>query len=220
VPHASLDAAAADLYRAIGYLDRTIEDLEQRSKFAARISTITELQAALASQISKLNDEVAFRRVKQEQTKQEVSELISGLTVGLLRRDLRREKAFEEAAHVNFDFGSNRISVDGRSNFAASSNVFLKNAFHAALWQASTIRHYMRYPRIAIFDNVEDKGMEPERSHNFQRILRELSETNECEHQIILFTSMIAPEFETDQELLVGPRYTHENKSLQLSLAE
>ena len=89
VPHASLDAAAADLYRAIGYLDRTIEDLEQRSKFAARISTITELQAALASQISKLNDEVAFRRVKQEQTKQEVSELISGLTVGVTSHGIR-----------------------------------------------------------------------------------------------------------------------------------
>jgi hypothetical protein len=109
---------------------------------------------------------------------------------------------------VSFDFGMNKISVDGRSNFAASSNVFFKNAFHAALWQASTLRQYMRYPRLVIFDNVEDKGMEPERSHNFQRLVRELSDTTECEHQMILFTSMIAPEFEDVPEMLVGPRPT------------
>jgi hypothetical protein len=219
-PHASLDVAAAERYRAIGYLDRTIEDLEQRSKFAARVSAITELQAKLASDISKLNDQISVLRIRQEETKQEVSDLISGLTVNLLKRDLPREKAFEDAVHVNFDFGLNRISVDGRSNFAASSNVFFKNAFHAALWRASTERQYMRYPRLVIFDNVEDKGMEPERSHNFQRLVREMSDTNECEHQIILFTSMIAPEFETDQALLVGPHYTRDHKSLQFALAQ
>jgi|CZKS01.1.fsa_nt_gi hypothetical protein len=219
IPHASLDAAAAKLYREIGYIDRTIEDLEQRSKFAARISAITDLQAALASEISRLNDQIAFGRVRQEQTKKDVSDLISDLTVAILTRDVPREKAFQEATRVTFDFGMNKISVDGRSNFAASSNVFFKNAFHAALWQASTLRQYMRYPRLVIFDNVEDKGMEPERSHNFQRIVRELSDTTECEHQMILFTSMVAPEFEDVPEILVGPRYTHDSKSLQFSLS-
>ena len=127
-----MDAAAANLYREIGYIDRTIEDLEQRSKFAARISAITDLQASLAAEISRLNDQIAFGRVRQEQTKKDVADLISDLTVGVLKRDVPREKAFQEATRVSFDFGMNRISVDGRSNFAASSNVFFKNAFHAA----------------------------------------------------------------------------------------
>ena len=60
--------------------------------------------------------------------------------------------------------------------------------------------------------------MEPERSHNFQRLVRELSETSEVEHQVILFTSMIAPELERESALLVGPHYTHDNKTLQFSL--
>ncbi len=218
-PYASIDVAAAELHRSIGYLDRTIEDLEQRSRFAARISDITELQAALASDISKLTDEIATRKARQEQTKQHASELIAGLTRNLLQRDLPREAAFAEAEHIQFDFGLNRISVDGRRNFAASSNVFLKNAFHAAFLQASTQEGYLRYPRLVIFDNVEDKGMEPERSHNFQRLVRELSETAEAEHQIILFTSMIAPEFENEPPLLIGPRYTHENKTLRFALS-
>jgi hypothetical protein len=77
----------------------------------------------------------------------------------------------------------------------------------------------MRYPRLAIFDNVEDKGMEPPRSHNFQRIVRELSAATEVEHQIILFTSMIAPEIEGEPALLIGPYYTHESKTLRFSPA-
>jgi hypothetical protein len=59
----------------------------------------------------------------------------------------------------------------------------------------------------------------PLKTH-FQRLVRELSDTNECEHQIILFTSMIAPEFENDKELLIGPRYTRERKSLEFALAQ
>lgn len=141
------------------------------------------------------------------------------MTRNLLQRDLPREAAFAEAEHVQFDFGLNRISVDGRRNFAASSNVFLKNVFHAAFLQASTQHGYLRYPRLAIFDNVEDKGMEPERSHNFQRLVRELSETAEAEHQVILFTSMIAPEFENEPALLIGPHYTHESKTLRFALS-
>jgi len=117
---------------------------------------------------------------------------------------------------VNVDFSTNRISVDGRSTFAASSNVYLKNAFHLALLQASTRRDYMRYARLAIFDNVEDKGMEPERSHNFQLLVREFSDTTEVEHQVIMFTSMIAPELENVPTLLVGPFYTHDFKTLRI----
>ena len=59
----------------------------------------------------------------------------------------------------------------------------------------------------------------PERSHNFQRLVRELSETAEAENQIILFTSMIAPEFESEPALLIGPHYTHENKTLRFALS-
>ena len=78
---------------------------------------------------------------------------------------------------------------------------------------------YVPEPRLVILDNVEDKGMEPERSHNFRRLVRELSETAEAEHQIILFTSMIAPEFEKEPALLIGPRYTHQNKTLRFALS-
>lgn len=216
-PLAPADAAASELHRRIGYLDRTLEELERLSGVAERVSAITAREAVLASEISRLTDDIQARLAQQEERKHDIAALIARSTTDFLRRDLPREGAFIHALGIDFDFGGNRLSVDGRSTFAASSNVYLKNAFHLALLNASTAREYMRYPRLAIFDNVEDKGMEQERSHNFQRIVRELSTSLEVEHQIILFTSMIDPEIEGELSLLIGEHYTHELKTLRVA---
>jgi hypothetical protein len=101
-------------------------------------------------------------------------------------------------------------------NFAASSMVFLKNAFHLAVLLASTQHQFFRYPRFVLFDNIEDKGMEPARSHRFQQLVVESSRATDTDHQIILTTSMIAPELDI-AELTVGPFYTHDRKSLAIS---
>jgi hypothetical protein len=42
-----------------------------------------------------------------------------------------------------------------------------------------------------------------------------MSASLEAEHQVILFTSMIAPELEANPNLLIGRSYTHNNKTLQ-----
>lgn len=69
---------------------------------------------------------------------------------------------------------------------------------------------------MLIMDTIEDKGMEPERSHNFQKILRRVSEASDVEHQVIIATSMIAPELE-NSPLVVGRFYTHERRTLNLT---
>ncbi len=91
---------------------------------------------------------------------------------------------------------------------------FLKNSFHFALFWASLKKDFFNYPRFLIFDNIEDKGMEIERSYNFQRKIVELSEADAIEHQIIFATSMIADELE-DEKYTVGRFYTHDKKSLE-----
>lgn len=64
-------------------------------------------------------------------------------------------------------------------------------------------------------DNIEDKGMEPERSHIFQNeIIRVSSEIN-IPHQIIFTTSMIDPELD-DTTYCVGDFYWEGHKSLKL----
>jgi hypothetical protein len=71
------------------------------------------------------------------------------------------------------------------------------------------------HPRFLLMDNVEDKGMEEKRSHNFQSLIVQASRTARYEHQIIFTTSMMNPELDNEQ-FVIGPRYTHENKTLKL----
>ena len=69
-----------------------------------------------------------------------------------------------------------------------------------------------------LMDTVEDKGLEPERSQNFQRILYEKSSEATSQNQLIIATSMIAPELDIP-EVTVGEFYTHENRTLRFTAA-
>jgi hypothetical protein len=70
------------------------------------------------------------------------------------------------------------------------------------------------HPRFLLMDTVEDKGMEPDRSKNFQRLLYDKSKKAISEHQIIIATSMIAEELD-NPSITVGAFYTHENRTLK-----
>jgi hypothetical protein len=94
--------------------------------------------------------------------------------------------------------------------------VYLKNCVHFAIAFASLDLDFFRYPRLILCDNMEDKGMEEERSHNFQRKIVELSNKYSLSHQIIFTTSMIAPELDSTL-YCIGDKYTQLNKSLKLS---
>ena len=70
------------------------------------------------------------------------------------------------------------------------------------------------HPRFALFDNIEDKGMQTERSHNFQRILVEMVTELSIPFQVIYTTSMMNPDLELDN-YVIGPHYTKSNRSLE-----
>ena len=92
----------------------------------------------------------------------------------------------------------------------------LKNAFRLALLQASCLDRTFLYPRFLLMDNIEDKGMQEERSHIFQHEIIKVSNQIEIPHQIIFTTSMIAPDL-NNSRYCVGEFYQEENKSLKLS---
>jgi hypothetical protein len=66
-----------------------------------------------------------------------------------------------------------------------------------------------------MFDNIEDKGMVPQRSWNFQRLICEASGASQAAHQIILTTSMLDPGFE-GSAMLIGPSYSKQNRTLSI----
>jgi hypothetical protein len=115
--------------RALGRLDRQLEVLSERLKLAQRVNELIEEKAARNEQISKLRDLIEAGKIAQEEQRRKSYTLLSTTTREFLNRDLPREDSFQKAQHVAFDFGKEKISVDGRSAFAASSWVYLKNSF-------------------------------------------------------------------------------------------
>jgi len=202
--------------RQIGYIDRSIENAHEKARLLALINGIIDQKAQVNDNISRLKDEIDSLKEELKNRKQKAYLEISELTRKILTKDLDRENEFQHADVVSFDFGDDNISVDGKRQFSASSMVYLKNSFHLAFLLASTNNSFFNYPRLAIFDNIEDKGMEQERSHNFQRIILGLSKETKAQHQIIFATSMIAPELK-NSSLVVGNYYTHSKKSLRIT---
>jgi hypothetical protein len=105
--------------------------------------------------------------------------------------------------------------VNGESFFSASSMVYLRNSFYAGFLKSALENSAFRHPRFLIMDTVEDKGMEPKRSHHFQNLLAEMSGSASVDHQLIYATAMIAPELE-NSPYVVDRFYTHEDRTLSL----
>ncbi|MDR9364264.1 MAG: AAA family ATPase [Balneolaceae bacterium] len=209
------DAQLNDIYHEIGHLDKEIEHFTEKINLAGRIEELQNRKAEIAEKLSKFNDRKAELQIIQAKRSEDAFTSIAKNTIELLQADLPREEVFQNPETVNFDFGNDSINVNRRSNFAASSMVILKNSFHLSLLISSTTNEYFRYPRFILMDNIEDKGMELERSQNFQRLIVSVSESLDVDHQIIFTTSMIDDEL-NNSDYVVGPFYTHENRALNL----
>jgi hypothetical protein len=136
-PISSRDAAIANINRRIGFIDSRIETLNQRLELISKIDEMTNRKARLNDQITSLGDEIRAITSAQDKRKRVAYTLIADNVVRLLRRDTGDQDAFVDAKTFDFSFGNDTMAVDGKSNFAASSLVILKNSFHLGLLMAS-----------------------------------------------------------------------------------
>lgn len=205
-----------NLQRSAGYIDRQMEDLEGKRKLSAAFERLAARKAELNGRISALSTRNDLLRTALANRLAVAYASVERQVLDLLHGDLPREQAFINAKSVQFDFVSNKLSVDNQSYFSASSRVILRNSFFVALFAAATQDVSFRHLRLCILDSIEDKGMQVERSHNFQRMLLQKSLVATCEHQVIFATSMIAPELE-QPALTVGHYSTHDNPTLAIT---
>lgn len=209
------DAAIDELLVKRGFLEGQIESLAKQSKLAERIRDAEQRIKKLRVEVMGLEERIKNARSRQDARRIEADGLVNNFAVGFLRKDLPREDIFKVAQTVKADFERNICSVDGRVNFSASSITYLKSSVHFSIFWAALELDFFRYPRLIVNDNIEDKGMEEERSQNFQRLIVEMSNRSQVRHQIVFTTSKIAPELE-NTELCVGRFYTPEEKTLRL----
>lgn len=197
----------------MGRLERELSYLEELRATLERIDVLSRERAALNDAITHLDAQL--RRLAAFTTSRLSKAMTSVGAIGrrLLTEDLPRENSFENPTTFSVNFGDDAMLVDGKMNFAESSNVILKNSAILSLFLAACYDSEFWHPKFLLMDNVEDKGMEIERSHNFQRIIIRESKKAKFPHQIIFTTSMLDPKLE-ESIYTVGPRYTRENKTL------
>lgn len=216
VPSTELRTRARELHRRSGYLERELEDLNEKAALIERLDAISKKKAEVQAEISALNDRIKAGEAASDRKVRSAYTAISENVKWLLKRDLARQDTFEKADRIAFSFEGDWISVNEESFFSASSMVYLRNSFFVGFWKASLEQDSLRYPRFLLMDTIEDKGMEPERSHNFQNILAEISDNSNVDHQLIYATSMISPKLaETDH--VVGRYFTHDKRTLDFS---
>lgn len=214
-PISEIENSRKNLYHQQGRLQQELEDLSRQEKLISKLDSISREKESISAEISEIEDR------NDRLLSVEVDRIARG-TVAIekeimwfLERDLPRQDTFQEARSVNISFSKDKLSVNGVDYFSASSEVYLKNSFIAGFLFAATENEFFRHLRFAIIDTIEDKGMEFERSQNFQRNLAERSRQAGARHQIIFATSMIAPELDAG-EFLIGSPSTHNDRTLAI----
>jgi hypothetical protein len=216
-PNGPREAFLASRTNRIGHIDAEEIYLLSNMKVAEEIATLSAENAALQADLDIKSARAAALRATAGKRRMVALSSVSQIAAAILRSDLPRQDEFIKAIDVSVNFKNDANSVDGVYNFAESSNVFLKNATIFALFLAAMKDPTFFHPRFLLFDNIEDKGMQEERSHLFQKLIVEHATAFEIPFQIIFTTSMMNPALEL-QDYVVGPAYTHENRSLDLGI--
>jgi len=213
------EAYLAEKTSRIGHIDAEIEFLTRSLGIAGEIDLLNETRGNLQTEADRLKQR---NDALQGQAKKRLTHSlnsVSEIAISLLRSDIKRQEEFEKAQKVEINFNNDAISVDGQVNFAESSNVFLKNTAILSMFLAAGQDDAFFHPRFLLLDNIEDKGMEVERSHLFQKLIVERATESEIPCQVIFTTSMMNPELELD-DYVIGPSYTKDYKTLKLSPTE
>lgn len=214
-PIIGISTEKTDTLISIGELKQKGSELAEKSRILNNLYEKQSDRDSLQSRLNSLEDEVAAKELSIINRRNTRKTLISAIALKLLLKDLDREDDFKNPKEVSFDFTNDRIKVDGISNFSASSTSILKTILKLSILIASCEDPGFLYPRLAIMDNVEDKGMEQARSQNLQKIIIEESNKLKVEHQIIFTTSMIDESLE-GSKYCIGEFYNPKNRTLDI----
>lgn len=211
-----VDLIISHLSSEIGYRKNEIETFESKRSMVAQIDELVERKENLNARITQLQDQLDRLMEITKGRHTLVYSDIEEKAKTILASDGGYESVFEEIEEVTLDFGRDKMFVNGRSKFSASSMTIMKNAVRVAIFLHCIEDDLARFPRFLMLDNVEDKGMTAERSQNFQRVIVEACDSMEDDYQLIFTTSMIDPEL-NKSEYVVGPFYKKGEHTLQFA---
>lgn len=200
------EAVFSEIGTSIGYKRGIISSLEDKRGMIGEVEKLIEIKQRAQADISRLEEQLLQIEEAARGRIDTVYTSIESIAIEILHKDGGYEEVFEHVEEVLFDFSRDKMAVNGRSKFSASSMVVMKNAIRIAIYLHCINDSGSRLPRFLLLDNIEDKGMTESRSQNFQRQLVSMCDELENDYQLIFTTSMIDPELDKS-EYVVGPFY-------------
>ena len=217
-PQTTRDERIDKLLIEKGFIEGQIENLTKHIKTIELLEALKNDINVLEVSVKDLKFNISEKEKTQEHKYSLVMNKIKDITIDILRKDLPRQDEFKTGKVVEIDFLRDTFTLDGGNNFSASSKTYFKNAVLFSIFFASLEFPFMRYPRFILCDNMEDKGMEKERTQNFQEIITNMSDSyllKGVKHQIIFTTSMISDKL-NNTNYCIGDFYTTDNKTLKI----
>ena len=200
------EALLLNISSEIGFSQSQILSLEDKREQVAKVDNLKAKKQKAQKRINEIQEKLDEVSSLQESRYLSVYSSIESKTKDLLMLDGGYESAFDDPEEIIFDFAKDKMFVNGRSKFSASSMVVMKNSIRFSIFSQAADDSYSRFPNLILMDNIEDKGMREERSQNFQRQMVSVCETINEDFQLIYTTSMIADELE-GTTMCVGPFY-------------
>lgn len=208
------EAILLDIASEIGFCRSQILALEEKREQVKKVDSLKAQKTRAIRLISNIQSKLEAISILQERRYLSVYSSIESKAKSLLQADGGYETSFDEVEEVIFDFAKDKMFVNGRSKFSASSMVVMKNSIRFSMFAHAADDKYARFPNLILMDNIEDKGMREERSQNFQRQMINVCEMIKNDFQLIYTTSMIADELE-GTSMCVGPFYPKGTHTLE-----
>lgn len=200
------DAIISEISSEMGFCKSQMLTLEDRREHVNKVEAMRIAKEEINKHIQNIQDKLDQINAQQADRYNLVYSSIEKISGNLLSQDGSYEPTFDEVEEVSFNFSKDKMFVNGRSKFSASSMVIMKNSIRLAIFLHAVEDKFARLPNFMIMDNIEDKGMVDERSHNFQHLIISECEKLNNKYQLIFTTSMIAPDL-NGTDLCVGPMY-------------
>lgn len=209
------DAKLKSDIEKLGYLNKELDDFDEQISKTEKLKWVSGKINSIEITIQNTKEKIEALTIQKEEYRVAISDYVETSTLNLIRKDLDVEEGFKDPKRVLIDFPKNRVFVDNKTRFSASSEVVLKNSVILSLFLASVTHERVRLPRFLMLDNIEDKGMTDDRVHNFQSLVVEISNNIPIKHQIIFSTSRLKPDLE-NTSYCIGENYSKTNKVFKL----
>jgi len=200
-------AMIASISTEIGFYKSQLLTIEEKMEMVEKVETLIGLKQKSQTKINTIEERLEQIKEQNKNRYEYVFDSIEQHTSELLIEDGGIEKNFDHPEEVLIDFSKDRMAINGRSKYSASSMVIMKNSIRLSIFLHAVDDELSRLPNLLIIDNIEDKGMVPERSQNFQRSLVNACNSLNNDYQVIFTTSMIAEDLNNTPNC-IGPYYS------------